>query len=125
MVDELKIKIEGDPLPAARPRFNGRRCYQSARNVSYRREVEMSARLAMLGQAPMTGALSATVKLYRRYKPTSRAYGDVDNHLKALFDGMNQIVFADDAQIVSCLVEKWQDKERPRAEVTIKVLPEN
>lgn len=119
-MDELKIIIAGDPLPAARPRFNGRRCYQSARNVSYRREVEMSARLAMRGQAPMAGALSAAVKLYRRYRPTSRAYGDVDNHLKAIFDGMNQIVFADDAQIVSCLVEKYQDKASPRAEITIR-----
>lgn len=113
----MKIIIEGDPIPAGRPRFDGRRCYQPARTVEYRREIEMAARLAMRGQAPMTGALSAVIKLYRKYMPTSRRFGDVDNHLKALFDGMNQIVFADDSQIVTCAVEKHSDAQNPRAEI--------
>lgn len=113
----MKIIIEGDPIPAARPRFDGGRCYQPARTREYRREIEKSARLAMRGQAPMTGALSAVIKLYRKYKPTSRRFGDVDNHLKAIFDGMNQIVFADDSQIVTCAVEKHSDAQNPRAEI--------
>lgn len=116
-MQEVRIIISVEPLPAARPRFSGRRCYQSARNVLYRREVEVAARLAMRGQAPLTCALSAYVKLYRRYKPTARRFGDIDNHLKALFDGMNQIVFADDSQIVRCVVEKYQDSSKPRAEI--------
>ena len=121
----MKIIIEGDPIPAARPRFDGRRCYQPARTKEYRREIEKSARLAMRGQAPMTGALSAVVKLYRKFKPTSRRFGDVDNHLKALFDGMNQIVFADDSQIVTCIVEKHSDAQNPRAEIFLSEAAEN
>lgn len=113
----MKIIIEGDPIPAGRPRFDGRRCYQPARTREYRLEVEKSARLAMRGRAPMTGALSAVIKLYRKFKPTSRRFGDVDNHLKAIFDGMNQIVFADDSQIVTCAVEKHSDAQNPRAEI--------
>lgn len=113
----MKIIIEGDPIPAARPRFDGRRCYQPARTREYRREIEKSARLAMRGRAPLTGALSAVIKLYRKYKPTSRRFGDVDNHLKAIFDGMNQIVFADDSQIVTCAVEKHSDAQNPRTEI--------
>lgn len=66
----------------------------------------------------MTGAVVADVKLFRRYKPTARNFGDVDNHLKAIFDGLNQIVFDDDRQIVRCVVEKFQDKANPRAELT-------
>ena len=115
----IKIVIEGDPIPAARPRFSSRRCCHPARNVDYRREVEMAARLAMKGKPPLTGALKAVVQLYRRYRTTTRIFGDVDNHLKALFDGMNGIVYLDDAQIVTCVVEKYTDKERPRAEVSI------
>ena len=45
--------------------------------------------------------------------------GDVDNHLKALFDGLNQIVFDDDSQITRCVVEKHTDKAEPRAEIEI------
>ena len=116
---EIVILIEGEPVPAQRPRFSGRRCYQPARNAEYRSEVEYAARLAMRGKQPLKGALTANVKLYRKYKPTSRIFGDVDNHLKALFDGMNQIVFDDDAQIVQCLVSKHTDKKNPRAEILI------
>ena len=51
-----------------------------------------------------------------------RMFGDLDNFLKAIFDGMNQIVFCDDSQIVRCIVEKYQDRERPRAEIEISKL---
>ena len=114
----IHLIIEGDPIPAMRPRFN-RVCYQPKRNREYRQEVEQSAQILMRGREPLVGALSVVVKLYRRYEPTSRMYGDVDNHLKALFDGMNQLVFKDDAQIVRCVVEKYQDKIKPRAEVFV------
>lgn len=67
----------------------------------------------------MTGELEANVKLYRKYKRAARIYGDVDNHLKAIFDGMNSIVFADDSQICRCTVEKFTDKERPRAVIEV------
>ena len=115
----VKIVVECDPLPAQRPRFSGRRCYQSARDKNYREQVQWQARLAMKSSAPLTCALKADVKLYRRYRPTSKRFGDVDNFLKALFDGMNQIVFADDSQIVQCTVTKHTDKDRPRAEILI------
>lgn len=118
-MDAIRIVIEGDPIPATRPRFNGRRCYQPARNALYRREVEAASRLAMKAKPPMTNALVVEVKLYRRYRPTTRRYGDVDNHLKAIFDGMNQIVFVDDSQIVRCVVEKHKDAENPRAEIVL------
>lgn len=114
----LKIVIEGEPIPAARPRFSGRRCYQPKRNREYRQRVIEACRRAMKDLAPMTSSLAAQVKLYRKYKRTARIYGDVDNHLKALFDGLNAAqVFVDDSQIVSCVVEKYTDKTKPRAEI--------
>ena len=115
----IKILVSGEPIPAARPRFGSGRCYQPARNVEYRREVQAAARLAMKAKPPLECALTAVVKLYRRYKPTARIFGDVDNHLKAIFDGLNKIVFEDDSQIVRCIVEKHTDKENPRAEIEI------
>ena len=115
----IRLEIKGEPIPAARPRISGRGMYQGARNRSYREEIQMAGRLAMKAAAPLTGALSAVVKLYRSYAPTSRRFGDVDNHLKAIFDGLNGIVFVDDAQIVKCVVTKQQDGKNPRAEISI------
>lgn len=115
----LRITIDGEPIPAARPRFGGGHAYQPKRNSEYRARVQRAARAAMGGQSPMTGEVTADVKLFRRYKPTARNFGDLDNHLKAIFDGLNQIVFDDDRQIVQCVVEKFQDKANPRAEITI------
>ena len=118
----IKILVQGDVIPAARPRFSGRRAYQPARNVEYRREVEISARQAMRAKAPLKGALEAVIRLYRKYKVTARQFGDVDNHLKALFDGLQGIIFEDDAQIVRCVVEKFTDKKNPRAEIELREL---
>lgn len=115
----MTIVIEGDPVPAQRPRFSGKHAYQPRRNVEYRQAVQSAASEAMSGKEILRGAVAVSVRLFRRFKSTARNYGDVDNHLKAIFDGLNQIVFADDAQIVRCVVEKFTDKKNPRAEVEI------
>ena len=120
----IKIVVTGDALPAARPRFNGH-AYQPKRNMEYRARVQAAAYSAMNGREPMTGELSAVVKLYRRYKTTARVFGDVDNHLKSLFDGMNQIVFVDDSQICQCEVSKHTDKKNPRAKIEIRKVDES
>ena len=115
----IRIVIEGDCLPAARPRFSGKRAYQPQGNRDYRQLCQWAAKMAMKGAEPLKCAVAATVKIYRRFQPTSRRFGDVDNFLKALFDALNQIVFDDDSQIVRCSVEKFTDKTAPRAEITI------
>ena len=123
----MRLVIEGEPIPAARPRFSGRRTYQPKRNVVYRLRVQEVSRSAMGGREPMSGEIVIEVKLYRKYKRTARIYGDVDNHLKAIFDGMSGIVFVDDSQIVRCVVEKHTDKTTPRTEIKLfelEVLPE-
>lgn len=120
----IRIEIQGDVIPAARPRFSGKRCYQPSRNVEYRQKVQAAARLAMDGAEPMDGELFADVKLYRKYKRAARIFGDVDNHLKALFDGLSGIIFCDDAQICRCVVEKFTDKAKPRAVIEIGALDE-
>ena len=122
-MERIRIVVQAEPVPLARVRFSGRHCYQPKRNREYRAVVQQAARSAMDGRKPLSGEVSATVKLYRRYKPTARNYGDCDNHLKSLFDGLNQIVFADDSQIIRCLVEKHTDKENPRAEIELETFP--
>ena len=118
-MERIRILVPSEPVPLARARFSGRHCYQPKRNVEYREVVQQAARLAMDGREPLKGEVSATVKLYRRFKPTARSYGDLDNHLKSLFDGLNQIAIEDDAQVIRCLVTKYTDKDNPRTEIVL------
>lgn len=118
-MERIRILIPSEPVPLARVRFSGRHCYQPKRNQEYRAVVQQAARLAMGNLPPLQGGIAAVVKLYRRYRPTARIFGDVDNHLKAIFDGLNQIAIEDDAQIVRCIVEKFKDAGNPRTEVEL------
>ena len=118
-MERISIVIPSEPVPLARARFSGSHVYQPRRNREYRAIVQQAARSVMGNRPPMTGEVTATVKLYRRYRPTTRIFGDVDNHLKAIFDGLNGIAIEDDAQIVRCLVEKFKDAKDPRAEITL------
>ena len=120
----IRIEILGDVIPAARLRFSNRRCYQPKRNQEYRQKVQTAARVAMTGAEPLTDEICAAVKIYRKYKRSSRIFGDVDNHLKAIFDALNGVVFVDDSQICRCVVEKYTDKENPRAVIEIGALDE-
>lgn len=118
-MNRIKITIEVDPIPQSRPRFGHGRTYQPKRNRDFRDEVQRAAVAVMRGHEPLAGAICANVKLFRRFKPTCRNFGDADNHAKAILDGLNGICFADDAQVVRLTVEKFKDVEKPRAEVEL------
>lgn len=51
-----------------------------------------------------------------------RRQRDGDNLQKAVLDGCNGVVYADDSQVDRKTVEKKFDAEQPRAEVTFKVI---
>ena len=49
----------------------------------------------------------------------SSAKSDIDNALKAVLDSLIGIVYEDDSQIQSILVNKYIDKNRPRTEIEV------
>lgn len=114
----IKFCAECEPLPQPRPRFSFGRCYQPKKIVEYKQLVASAAKAAMKDLEPMTGALKLSIKLYRKFKATSRRFGDFDNHAKAICDALNGVCFADDSQVVSCTVEKIQS-EQQHIEVSI------
>ena len=115
----IKFTVEVEPLPQPRPRFSRGRCFQPKPIVEYKAAITQAARLAMANREPMTGELSAVIKLFRKYKSTSRRFGDLDNHAKAILDALNGVCFVDDSQVVKLTVEKYTDKDNPRVEVEI------
>ena len=120
----MKITIMGDPHPMARPRVVSGHVYYLSRDVEWREIIRWTCVKALQSQnrKQYECALKVRVKFYRAQNPTNRQYGDIDNLLKGLFDGMNGIVFKDDSQIVSVIAEKYRDKENPRVEVELRAI---
>lgn len=129
------IRLAGEPKGKARPRFSraSGRAFTPAHTAKYEAALRVAAQDAMGERAPLTEALAVTViaalpiaaswskvKQQRArdglIRPTKRP--DVDNFAKSL-DGLNEVVFRDDAQIVELTVRKvFSDKPELRIEVT-------
>lgn len=128
------IELAGEPKGNGRPHFVRRtgHAFTPQRTASYEACLRHEAALAMDGKPPLEGALCAQVNAYfgvpqswsakkraaalaGAVRPTKRP--DADNIIKML-DGLNGVVFDDDAQIVSAIIEKhYSDRPRLRVEV--------
>ncbi len=133
---ERKIIIDGEPTGKGRPRFSGRgHAYTPKKTVVYENNVRF-AYLSEYGRAkfPDTAQLRMEIiayygiaksdskklraaKLRNEVRPTKKP--DMDNVVKAIADGLNEVAYHDDKQIVECSVEKYFSEE-PRVEVTIR-----
>ena len=116
MVVKFSIPIEPIPQPRARVTRNG--TYQPAKIRAYKAIIKKAALAAMNGNPPLTGEIHCSIRLYRKYKSTSRRFGDCDNLYKAITDAMNEAVYLDDSQITRCTVEKIT-APYPHVEITI------
>lgn len=87
--------------------------YVSTEAKQYKAAVARVASLVC--RAMFTDDVSIDVKLFR-----PRKSGDVDNRTKVLFDALNGVVYKDDKQVAKYAVERFEDKNNPRCEVTIK-----
>ena len=116
----VNFMVEGTPVPKGRPRFARRgkfvSTYSPKTTVDYETKVSEAAKLAMGSSEPLETPVGAyiyiTLPIPASYskkrkqdclsgqeRPTKKS--DIDNYCKAVFDGMNGIVFLDDSQIVS------------------------
>ena len=112
----MKIEMEIEPIPQARIRFGGGRCYEPSRLREYKNKIAKLAKEC--GAEKLQGAVKMTIRLYRKFKATSRRFGDFDNLAKAICDSLNGVCYVDDSQVVSCKVEKIQSAT-PKIEIEI------
>ena len=113
----IKFSLEIEPLPQTRPRFSRGRCFEPARMKEYKAKIRQAAVRAMAGLEPLTGAVKVLIKLCRKFKATSKRFGDLDNHAKAICDSLNGVCYVDDSQIVLCQIEK----QTGEAKVEVKI----
>ena len=78
----------------------------------YKLDVATLARVA--GVRQIEGDVSINIDIYR---PIKR--GDLSNRIKIVEDALQGVAYKDDAQIVELTARRFEDKKRPRVEVTI------
>jgi len=121
----ITFTIPGQPQGKGRPRVGKigahARMYTPAKTVAYEGLVAHAAQLAMDGLALLDGPVSVRLAilcqipaswsqkkqraaLAHELFPTTKP--DVDNVVKAVFDGMNGVVWKDDVQAVEVSVRK-------------------
>ena len=115
----IKFTAEIEPRPMPRPRFALGRTYAPKSIVEYKIMIKSAAMSAMKGNEPLTGELFCRMKFYRRFKSTSKRFGDADNLFKAVSDACNGVCYSDDAQLTAVTIEKHSDRNFPRVEVEI------
>jgi Holliday junction resolvase RusA-like endonuclease len=123
-MDAIEIVLPGLPRGKGRPRFAVRGkhavAYTDDKTASFEGALRMAGGIAMGGRQPLDGAVSlimtAVFPIPASWSKTKRADAnvgnirptgkpDVDNLLKCV-DGLNGVVWRDDAQIVRATVIK-------------------
>ena len=130
--------VYGEPVGKGRPRFARRgnfvSTYSPQKTKTYEDEIRMMAKAATGSSEPLETPV--TVAIYIRVgipasfskqkrkdalagilKPTKKP--DIDNIAKCFLDGMNDIVYLDDKQVVNLHVTKVY-AETPAVEVMVK-----
>lgn len=121
----ITFTVPGEPVAKARARITitgGRaHAYTPAKTAAYEQLVAKAGRDAMAGQKPLTTPLIVSITIHRKIPaswPKNRRQAaldgllyptttpDADNYAKAALDGLNGIVWEDDAQVVSLTVHK-------------------
>lgn len=125
MLSEVRFVVPGEPQGKGRPRAvrvgHGVRMYTPAKTEAYEDLVALQGRKAMAGRDPLQGPLAldlvAVVSVPTSWTKKRRAAAlagmewpakkpDADNVAKTIADGLNGIVYSDDAQVVDLRVVK-------------------
>lgn len=138
-MSEITFTVPGAPVGKGRPiagkSFAGFTTLRTpSKTLRYESEVKLFAAQAMAGREPISGAVAVRLGVFcaipksmtkrdrlrverDELRPTTKP--DLDNVIKAVFDGMNGVVWKDDVQVVSATVEKVYS-DSPRVVVTVK-----
>ncbi len=137
----MTIQVPGIPVGKGRPRMSVRgghpRAYTPEKTVRYENlirttfmndypdavPIDVPVRVDIYAQFPIP-------KSWSKKKKASAVDGfvskkpDIDNIIKAVFDGLNGVAWTDDAMVASVVAEKNYTDKMPRCCITITTLEE-
>ena len=120
----IDLVIHGKPVGKARPRFSRRGnkvvTFTPKETQIYEQNVKSLAQVAMLGKAMLEGPVKVTITAYFAHKKKTGWHisrPDIDNVVKAILDGLNGVVFADDAVVAQLVASKHYGEERVEVQV--------
>lgn len=120
----IRVTVPGRPVPKGRPRLGvrGRKAfiYTPAETKAYEQAVGLCANLATA--EPLEGPVTLSATLYIR----RGRRGDLDNYLKSICDGLNEVAWKDDRQVVRIEAEiKRCSRGDERVEIEIREVGES
>jgi len=123
---KIALTIPGKPQPKQRARKGRHGWYTPSKTREYENRVKQFGDFELMHWRatsdrpwPLDARYCLTVTLFM---PDKRRR-DADNCVKSICDGLNGVLWDDDAQVVELRVRKDYDKEEPRSEVVVEVLP--
>lgn len=96
----IKFTAEITPVTFKRPSSNKTRRYNPAEYAQFKDALGFIAKAHMKGRTPLKGAIKLYAEVFKKIIPTSRTFGDWDNHGKAISDALQGICYKDDCIIV-------------------------
>ena len=106
-VDEIEVFVPGRPHGKQRPRVTDSGTYTPKETTRYEKKVAQCAERAGLKRWDPDGEYR--VELTAIYPDSRRA--DVDNIIKAILDGLNGVLWADDRHVTSVAADVHTDRE--------------
>jgi Holliday junction resolvase RusA-like endonuclease len=118
----IKLDFNITPVAKGRPRISSRggfpRAYTPEKTRAFENEIKATA-MSQYKDEPLTGPISCRINFYiPRPKSVSvkkRPYpvvgADLDNYIKSLLDGVQGVVFDNDAQVIEISASKKYSNE--------------
>lgn len=139
MSDVIKFTVPGAPVGKGRPKVSTRggkfaKMYTPEKTANYETLVALAAQQAMVGRTLLAGPVEVQMAIllpipasWSKKKQAAAIAGqvyptkkpDADNVVKAIFDGINGVVWNDDVQACDIVVRK-RYAETPGVQVLVK-----
>lgn len=115
------FSVIGRPVAKGRPRFDRRsgRTYTPKKTREYEEMVGTIAAFRRPARWPLDSEYCVELGVYL---PDARKR-DIDNIAKCVLDALNGIAWRDDRQVANLHVTREIDRDNPRVEIRIEVLP--
>lgn len=121
----IEFFIDGNPVGKERPRIGKHgNVYTPSKTVDYQKNVGQSALVARNRAgifAPLEDSIFVEMKMY--FVTTKSP--DIDNVIKSVLDGMNKIMYKDDAQVIALECQKYFECDKSGVNVIISPLENN